>query len=51
MFEAYCRGNSAHLDSMCKQVELISTLTTLSTGICANSNREAANKVFLSCFV
>uniref|UniRef100_A0A1I8AW80 Phosphatidylinositol 3-kinase n=1 Tax=Meloidogyne hapla TaxID=6305 RepID=A0A1I8AW80_MELHA len=44
MFEAYCRGNSAHLDSMCKQVELISTLTTLSTSICANSNREAANK-------
>ncbi|KAF7638027.1 hypothetical protein Mgra_00002480 [Meloidogyne graminicola] len=44
MFEAYCRGNSAHLDSMCKQVELISILTTLSTVICANNNKEVANK-------
>ena len=45
LLEAYCRGNCAHLESMIKQVEMISTLTTLSVQIRNCGNKEAANKV------
>uniref|UniRef100_A0A915DE63 PI3K/PI4K catalytic domain-containing protein n=1 Tax=Ditylenchus dipsaci TaxID=166011 RepID=A0A915DE63_9BILA len=44
MLEAYCRGNSLHLNSMIKQVEMISTLTALSVIIRSMGNKDAANK-------
>lgn len=44
LLEAYCRGNSAHLKSMIKQVEMISILTTLCTSIRGCGNKETANK-------
>ncbi|KAI1712929.1 phosphatidylinositol 3- and 4-kinase domain-containing protein [Ditylenchus destructor] len=44
MLEAYCRGNSAHLDSLMKQVTMMSTLTTLSITIRGIGNKDIANK-------
>ncbi|KAI3415984.1 hypothetical protein GPALN_005542 [Globodera pallida] len=44
LLEAYCRGNSVHLQSMIKQVEMISTLTALSSTIRACGSKEMANK-------
>lgn len=45
LLEAYSRGNSQQLDTMIKQVEMISTLTALSVMVRSIGHKEAANKV------
>jgi hypothetical protein len=45
MFEAYCRGNSIHLESMIKQKEMINTLTHLSKVVKTYTLKEMAAKV------
>ncbi|KAL3097841.1 hypothetical protein niasHS_000576 [Heterodera schachtii] len=44
LLEAYCRGNSVHLHSMIKQVEMVSTLTALSSLVRACGNKEMGTK-------
>lgn len=47
MFEAYCRGNSFHLESMIKQKEMVNTLTDLSKMIKTFALKDLATKVFI----
>uniref|UniRef100_A0A914CZ90 Uncharacterized protein n=1 Tax=Acrobeloides nanus TaxID=290746 RepID=A0A914CZ90_9BILA len=44
MLEAYCRGNSVHLESMLKQVEMVNTLTALSAMVKSMSAKDSATK-------
>lgn len=50
LLEAYCRGNAQQLDTIMKQVEMISTLTALSIMVRAIGHKETANKVKIDLF-
>lgn len=45
MFEAYCRGNSCHMESMIKQKEMVNTLTELSKVVKSYALKDLATKV------